>query len=115
MDDIYKELFGFIKHWETLCNEDGSGEYIRRFKHLVFYWRVANATLKEPIELFVALKDKFWPSTQVSPIEGDELDDHGEVHEEFAKDDTLVGTLHNRPLPSFQVACDLYEGYFISI
>jgi len=40
-------------------NEDGSEDYKRWFEHLVFYWRVENASLKKPIELFVALKDNF--------------------------------------------------------
>ena len=49
VDDIYKGLSVFIKYWKTLCNEDGSGEYRRRFQHLVYYWRAVNATLKEEI------------------------------------------------------------------
>jgi len=58
VDDIYKELFGFIKYWETSCDEDRSGEdRSGRYEHLVLYRHVVNATLKEPIELFVALKD----------------------------------------------------------
>jgi len=41
------------------------------------------------------LKDGFWPSTQVAPSEDDELDDDGEVCEEFAEDVALVGTFCN--------------------
>ena len=93
VDDIYKDLSGFINYWETLCNEDGSGEYWRRFEHLVFYWHAVNASLKEPIEPSAILKDGFWPSSRVERAEGDELNDDGEVHEEFAEDDAFVGQL----------------------
>lgn len=115
VDEIYKGLSGFIKYWETLCNEDGSGEARRRFEHLVLYWRAVNATLKEPIEPSAELKDGFWPSTRVETTEEDELDDEGEVREEFAEDDAFVGNLRNRPNPSFRVARDVYEGYFLAL
>ena len=75
----------------------------------MFYWQAVNATLKEPIELSVALKDRFWPSSRVDAIEEDELDDDNEVSEEFAEDDAFVGQLHNRPLPSFPIACDVFQ------
>jgi len=45
----------------------------------------------------------------------DKLDDKGEVQEEFVEDDAFVGNLRNCPLPSFQVAHDLYEGYFVIV
>jgi len=38
VDNIYKGFLGFIKYWETLCDEDGSREYRRRYEQLVFYW-----------------------------------------------------------------------------
>ena len=115
VDDIYKGLSGFINYWETLCNEDGSGEYQRRFEHLVFYWRAVNASLKEPIEPSSTLKDSFWPSSRVERAEGDELNDDGEVREEFVEDDAFVGQLRDRPLPTFRVARDVYEGYFVAV
>ena len=115
VDDIYKCSSGFIKYWETLCNEDGSGEYRRRFEHLVFYWRAVNANLKEPIEPLATLKDGFWPSSRVERAKGDELNDDGKVHEEFAEDDAFVGQLRDRPLPTFHVVRDVYEGYFVVV
>ena len=115
VEDISKGITGFIKYWEALCNEDGTGEYRRRFEHYVFYWRAVLACLKEPIQASVALKDGFWPSTRVEATEEDELDDDGEAREEFGEDDLFVGNLRNRPLPSFRVARDLFDGYFVAI
>ena len=115
VDDIYKGLSGFIKYWENLCNEDGSREYRRRFEHLVFYWRAMNASLKEPIEPSMTLKDGFWPSSRVERAEGNELNDDGDVRKEFGEDDAFVGQLRDRPLPTFRMARDVYEGYFVAI
>ena len=98
-----------------MCNEDGSGEYRRRFEHLMYYWRVVNATLKEEIEPSTVLRDGFWPSSRVERVEGDELDEDGQVCEEFAEDDAFVRQLRNRPLPTFRVARNAYEGYFVAI
>lgn len=113
IDDIYKGSFGFIKYWKSLCNEDGSGDYRRHFEHLVFYWQVVNVTLKETNELSIVLKDNFWPSTWVETTKEDKVDDDGKVCEEFDEDNAFVGNLWNRPLSSFWMACDLYEGYFV--
>ncbi len=33
--------------------------------------------------------------------------------EEFVEDDAFVGQVYSRPLPSFQVVLDLFEGYFV--
>jgi hypothetical protein len=115
VDDISKGISGFIKYWEALCDEDGSGEYRRRFEHLVFYWRAVNAALKEPIEPSDALKDGFWPSTRIETTEEDELDDDGEVREEFAEDDDFVGQRRDRPLPSFRVGRDVHKDYFLAL
>jgi hypothetical protein len=115
MEDIYKGLSDFIKYWETLCDEDGSSEYQRQFEHLVFYWQAMNAALKETIEPSTTLRDGFWPSSQVQAIEEDDVDENGEVREEFGEDDVFVGQLRDRPLPTFCVACDVYEGYFLAL
>ena len=74
-----------------------------------------NASLKEPIEPSMTLKDGFWPSSRVERAEGDELNDDGDVREEFAEDDAFVGQLRDRPLLTFRVARDVYEGYFVAI
>jgi len=70
--------------------------------------------LKKPIELFVTLKDGFWSFIQVETTE-DKLANDNEVCDEFSKDDTFMGNLCNCPLPSFHVAHDLYERYFVAI
>ena len=61
------------------------------------------------------MKDGFWPSSRVERFEGDELDEDGKVREEFAEDDAFVGKLCNRPLPTFRMARDVYEGYFVAV
>ena len=52
-----------------------------------------NASLKEPIEPSMTLKDGSWPSSRVERAEGDELNDDGDVREEFAEDDAFVDQL----------------------
>ena len=38
VEDIERGIFGFVKYWEDLCNVDVTGEYRRRYEHLVQYW-----------------------------------------------------------------------------
>ena len=37
VEDIEKGILGFVKYWEDLCNVDVTGEYQRRYEHLVVY------------------------------------------------------------------------------
>jgi hypothetical protein len=71
--------------------------------------------LKEVIEPSTTLKDGFWPSSRVEADEDDNVDEDGEVREEFGDDDAFVGQLRNRPLPTFRVARDVYDGYFVAV
>ena len=66
VEDIVKGLSGSIKYWETMAVEERTGEYRRRYEHLVFYWRAVKAALEEPIEPSIAFRDGFWPSTRVN-------------------------------------------------
>ncbi|KAG0581688.1 hypothetical protein KC19_3G000300 [Ceratodon purpureus] len=115
LEDIVKGISGFINYWETMCTEDRTGEYRRRYEHLVFYWRAVKAALEVPIEPSIALRDGFWPSTRVDEILEDQYGEDGKLREEFGEDDPYVGELRARPQPSFRVARDVYEGYFLAI
>jgi hypothetical protein len=63
----------------------------------------------------MALKDGFWPSTRVVARDEDQFIEDGGHREEFAEDDAYVGELRDRPLPSFRVGRDVFEGYFLAI
>ena len=73
----------------------------------------------EPLPTFPTLRDGFWPTTRVQASRVDQLDDRedrdGEDREEFGEDEAYVGPLSGRPNPSFRVARDLFEGYFVAI
>ena len=45
----------------------------------------------------------------------DQLDDDGEDRKEFGEDEAYAGLLSGRPNPSFRVAGDLFEGYFVVV
>ena len=49
VEDIEKRIYGFVKYWEDLCNVDVTGEYQRRYEHLVQYWCDVKEVLHEPI------------------------------------------------------------------
>ena len=37
VEDIERGISRFVKYWEDLCNVDVTGEYRRRYEHLVQY------------------------------------------------------------------------------
>uniref|UniRef100_A9U6H3 Predicted protein n=1 Tax=Physcomitrium patens TaxID=3218 RepID=A9U6H3_PHYPA len=115
VEDIEKGILGFVKYWEDLCNVDVTGEYRRRYEHLVVYWRNVKDALHEPIIPCNVLREGFWPITRVRENLADQLSDDGEDHEEFGEDDPYVGPLRGRPQPSFRVGRDVREGYFLAI
>ena len=115
VEDISKGISGFIKYWENLCNEDLTGEFRRRYEHLIHYWRAVKVALQEPPQPSNVLKDGFWPTSRVEAIVEDQYAEDGDIREEFAEDDIYVGQMRGRPLPSFRVGRDLYEGYFVAI
>jgi len=45
----------------------------------------------------------------------DELNDDGEIHEEFAEDDAFVGQRRDCSLPSFQVGCDVQKDFLVTL
>nr|PNR49411.1 hypothetical protein PHYPA_011307 [Physcomitrium patens] len=115
VEDIEKGISGFVKYWEDLYNVDVTGEYRRRYEHLVVYWRNVKDALHEPIIPCNVLREGFWPITHVRENLADQLSDDGEDHEEFGEDDPYVGPLRGRPQPSFRVGRDVREGYFVAI
>lgn len=115
VEDIGKGISGFIKYWENMCNADHTGEYRRRFEHVVHYWQDVKAVLEEPFPAFSVLKDGFWPATRVQPTLEDQFNDDGKEREEFGEDEAYVGPLRERPQPSFRVGRDLHEGSFVAI
>ena len=115
LEDIVKGVSRFVKYWDNLCNADVTGEYRGRYEHLVKYWRGVKVALMEPLPTFPTLRDGFWPTTRVQASRVDQLDDDGEDREEFGADEAYVGPLSGRPNPSFKVARDLFEGYFVAV
>ena len=115
IEDISKGLAGFVKYWENLCNANVTGEYRRRYEHLVHYWRDVKAVLEDPLPISNVLKDGFWPTTRVQASVEDQVADDREDHEEFGEDEAYVGPLRGRLQPSFRVGRDLYEGYFVAV
>ena len=114
-DDIKWGLQGFINHWEQLSQEDSTGEYRRRYEPLSYYWRGVRTALDMPLEYNAVLKDGFWPMSRVGPSFEDQFTEAGDVREEYDEDEHFVGQARDRPLESFRVNRDLYEGYFVAI
>jgi hypothetical protein len=115
VDEIVKGIFGFIKYWEKLSEEDSTGEYHRRYEHLCYYWH----DVKDPLVLLVqtlpSLRDGFWPVTQFASAPEDVFLEDGSVREEYDEDDHFVGQRRDYPAPSFRVLRDLFEGYFVAV
>ena len=74
-----------------MCNVDVTGEYQRRYEHLVQYWRDVKEALHEPITPCNVLKEGFWLTTLVEPNVGDQIAEDGKDREEFEEDDPLSG------------------------
>lgn len=115
VNDIVKGLSGFINYWDDLCRADVSGEHRRRYENVVRYWCGVKAALQEPLPVSSVLIDGFWPTTRVEATEADHFDEDGEDLEDYGEDEPYVGPLRDRPQPSFRVARDLYEGYFVAV
>ena len=115
VEDIEKGIAGYMKYWRDLCNVDVTGEYQRRYEHLVQYWCDVKEALDEPITPSNDLKEGFWPTMRMEANVADQTAEDGEEREEFGEDDPSVGPLNGRPQPSFKVGRDVQEGYFVSI
>ena len=115
VEDIKRGLSGFVKYWEDLCNVDVSGEYRRRYEHLVVYWQGVIEALHEVVTPGIVLRQGFRPRTRVTQSIHDQIADDGEDREEFGEDDPYVDPQRGRPTPSFRVGRDVYEGYFVAV
>ena len=60
-------------------------------------------------------KGGFSPTSRFIPSEADQFQEDGTLHEEFATDVPLVGCRGDRSVESFQIAKDVYIGYFHAI
>ena len=115
VENIERGISGFVKYWEDLCNVDVTGEYRRRYEHLVQYWRGVKEALYKPTSPCNVLREGFWPTTHVEANVGDQIAEDGEDREEFGEDDPYVGPMRGRPQPSFRVGRDVREGFFVAI
>jgi hypothetical protein len=114
-DEITKGLSGFVNLWDTMANEDISGEFRRRNEPLSYYWRVVRSAMASDISVSETLRGGFWPSSRFGLDLEDEFMDDGTVREEYAEDAPFVGRRRDRPAPSFRVGRDVYAGYFIAV
>ena len=115
LPEVIKGLSGFISYWEKQSREDRTGEYGRKHEPLCHYWRGVRDALSLPMDLPTSLQDGFWPSTRIDRTMEDQFTDGGEVREEYDEDEFFVGQARDRPAPSFRVARDVYEGYFVAL
>lgn len=67
------------------------------------------------MDMPTSLQDGFWPSTRIDRTIEDQFTDGGDVREDYDEDDFFVGQSRDRPAPSFRVARDVYEGYFVAL
>ena len=56
-DEVCKGLGGFINLWNTMANDDLSGEFQRMNEPMSHYWRDVKAALDLPLSLEETLKD----------------------------------------------------------
>ena len=114
VEDIEKRIAGYVKYWRDLCNVDVTGEYQRRYEHLVQYWRDVKEALHEPITPN-DLREGFWPTTRVEANVAHQIAEDGKEREEFGEDDPYIGPLNGRSQPSFRVGRDVQEDNFVAI
>jgi hypothetical protein len=114
-DEITKGLSGFVNLWDTMANEDISGEFRRRNEPLSYYWRAVRSAMASDISISETLRGGFWPSSRFGLDVEDEFMDDSTVREEYAEDASFMGRRRNRPAPSFHVGRDVYARYFIAV
>jgi hypothetical protein len=114
-DEITKDLNGFVNLWDTMANEDISGEFRRRNEPLSYYWRAVRSVMASDISVLETLHGRFWPSSRFGLDVEDEFMDDGTIREEYAEDAPFVGRRRDRLAPSFHVGRDVFVGYFIAM
>jgi hypothetical protein len=106
-DEITKGLSGFVNLWDTMANEDISGEFRRRNEPLSYYWRAVRSAMASDIAVSKTLRGGIWPSSRFGLDMEDEFMDDGTVREEYAEDAPFVGRRRDRPAPSFRAALSI--------
>jgi hypothetical protein len=114
-DEVVKGLAGFVNLWDTMANEDISGEFRRWNEPLSYYWRGVKSAMASEISVLKKLQNGFWPSSRSGPTVEDEYMDDGTIHEEYAEDAPFVGRRRDSLPPSFRVGRDVFVGYFLAV
>jgi hypothetical protein len=114
-DEVMKGLSGFLSLWESMANEDLSGEFRRKNEHIMYYWRSVKAALNVPLEASSSLREGFWPLSRYNPSLVDEYEVHGMLKEEYAEDPPFIGQARHCPPPSFRVGKDVQMGYVLAV
>jgi hypothetical protein len=117
--EILRGLEGYIQHWTNASKEDGTTEYKAKMSQLAKYWTaVRNAMCNGDEEGSTGsqeLKYGFWPRTrQPGDLSTDFMQD-GRTREDLQADEPYIGTLEGRPPPSYNVATDLREGFYLFV
>ena len=115
LDEVAKDLGGFVNLWDTMANEDISSEFKRQNEPLSYYWRVVTSVIDAAILVPQTLQKGLWPSSRFVPTVEDEYMDDGRVRKEYAEDALFVGYRHDCPPPSFRVGRDVYARYFLAV
>ena len=66
-EEVSKGLVGLVNLWDTMANEDISGEFRRRNKRVTFYWRLVRGALELPIPNRNTLQFGFWLESRFAP------------------------------------------------
>jgi hypothetical protein len=75
-DEIMKGLSGFVNIWDTMVNEDISGEFRRWNEPLSYYWRAVRSVMASDISVSETLYGRFWPSSRFGlDVEDEFMDD----------------------------------------
>jgi hypothetical protein len=114
-DEVVKGFSGFVNLWDTMANEDISGEFTRRNEPLSYYWRGVKSAMASEISIPQTLQNGFWPSSRSGLAVEDEFMDDGTICEEYAEDAPFVGQRRDRLPPSFRVGRDVFAGYFLAV
>ena len=101
LEEILRQISGFMKYWEKLSNEDSIREYQRCYEHLWYYWHVVKDTLDIPIQPLLSLRDGFWPLSRITSTPKDEFIEDGNVRKKYTEDDHFIGQRRDHLVPTF--------------
>jgi hypothetical protein len=114
-DEVVKGLAKIVNLWDTMANEDISGEFRRRNEPLSYYWKGVKSAMALEISIPQTLQNGFWPSSRFGPVVEDEFMDDGIIREEYAEDAPFVGRRRDCPPPSFCIGRDDFARYFLAV